>query len=475
MSAAMKQLIEDLLQMVLTAFYEDSDFCVMDILNTTNEKNPLSPCKYIYDDDSNAINIQINKKMEQMTVRKILNKLKCAGIVAVETYKDPNRPGSKPCLYYYFDRQHFFFSTLYRVHRFNEQLKKMSVANTNQLGVLKVCPNHLDKKYDPLECISMQDLHHDRLARCHLCQQELINVQSSKTDRTTTRKAAFTKAQEDIKEILGTLRQIYNGYKQGERLTTLRPSDFLRKIYDDGRIRREHEKRQRKIAKGMMNEEDDDDIDGSGATAGYNDASAAFSRTSRGLNAQGQEFGVRFDDERPNEGEEGAGADGSSSSSTSSSSTGNRKRGREDEEDEEAGEERDAKGLALPAHFRTGGVGGGGGAGEDEGKQKRQKLDINGVDEEEDGNGDDALVNSSSKRLKKVTNEVVVGKTEIVVEEEDMGEKEENDKDMTTMVMVGGVSKLLDDVTDDDQEKMSDKEREIYRGLMQDDDDDDDY
>ena len=165
MSPHMKQLSEDLLQMVLTAFYEDQDFVVMDLLNSSNPKNILSPCKYIYDDDLNAINKQLSKKMEQIHVRRVLNRLKRAGMVAVETFKDPNRPGSKPNLFYYFDRQHFYFSTLYRLHQFNKQLQIMSTPSSRALGAVKVCPNHLDKKYDPLQQIAMQDLHFDRLAR----------------------------------------------------------------------------------------------------------------------------------------------------------------------------------------------------------------------------------------------------------------------------------------------------------------------
>ena len=83
--------------------------------------------------------------MEQIQIRRVLNKLMRAGIVAVETFKDPNRPNSRPCLYYYWDRQHFFFSTLYRVHRFQDQLSKMSKRSMTK-EVLHVCPNHLDKK-----------------------------------------------------------------------------------------------------------------------------------------------------------------------------------------------------------------------------------------------------------------------------------------------------------------------------------------
>ena len=64
-----------------------------------------------------------------------------------QKFQDPNRPNSRPCLYYYWDRQHFFFSTLYRVHRFQNQLNKMSKRSMTK-EVLHVCPNHLDKKYE---------------------------------------------------------------------------------------------------------------------------------------------------------------------------------------------------------------------------------------------------------------------------------------------------------------------------------------
>ena len=47
----------------------------------------MSPCHYLYDDDANALNRQTNKKMEQIQIRRILNKLMRAGIVAVETFK----------------------------------------------------------------------------------------------------------------------------------------------------------------------------------------------------------------------------------------------------------------------------------------------------------------------------------------------------------------------------------------------------
>jgi transcription initiation factor IIE alpha subunit len=478
----MKTLVDDLLQMMLTAFYEDSDFCVMDLLLNSNEMDPLSPCRYIYDDDANAIGKQIDKKMEQKPVRRILQKLSKAGIIAVEKFANPNRPGSKICHYYYFDRQHFFFSTLYRIHQFNQRLLAMSQKSSTKTR-LKVCPNHLDKKYDELDCIANQDQYLDRLPRCTLCETQLIPVAQSNTDRTSKRKEAYSMARRDTTNMLNVLDQIHDEYKNGKRLTSVRPSVYLQQMYDAERVRKEDVNRKKKYLKSLMEQggggaEGEDEGGGIGsASAGYNDASLAFSKTSRGLNVQGQEFGVKFEEDEEGEeggsqkngggsGGSGGSGSGSSSSSSSSGSSGSRKRPREEEEEEE----RDATGRVLPEHFRTGGVverGGGGG-------EKKLRMIVKESDEESDEEGKDTVDGGSVEEEKEeeeyVSTDAPVGATEIVVADGEEGEEEEEEEEEeegdTVTITVNGQVKLLKDVTDEDQANMTEQERETWAELI---------
>ena len=53
------------------------------------------------------------------------------------------------------------------------------------------------------------------------------------------RKNVLNHAKNDIQNIVGALDAILDGYKRGQRLTTLRPSIFLQKLYDNDRVRKE--------------------------------------------------------------------------------------------------------------------------------------------------------------------------------------------------------------------------------------------
>ena len=56
----------------------------------------------------------------------------------------------------------------------------------------------------------------ERIPCCIICQEPLIELKKSLTDRTTTRNNVFNHAKNDIQNIVSALDAILNGYKKGE-------------------------------------------------------------------------------------------------------------------------------------------------------------------------------------------------------------------------------------------------------------------